>query len=125
MSHTGVVLPDGSIVIMGGNNGNGVPADYGDTWRSTDNGRTWTLQNASAWEKRYEHVSAVLSDGSIILAGGTDAASVVYNDVWRSTDKGVTWTRQTPHAEWSGRYTTSFVALPDDSLVIMGGWSGS
>ena len=66
--HTSVVMPDGSIVLMGGNDGIG---DKNDTWRSTDNGTTWTQVTASAgWSARYGHTSVVMPDGSIVLMGG-------------------------------------------------------
>ena len=50
--HSSVVMPDGSIVLMGGyDNG----SYKNDVWRSTDNGATWTQVNASAgWSARYE-----------------------------------------------------------------------
>ena len=44
-------------------------------------------------------------------------------DVWRSTDKGATWTLMTANAGWSGRNDHSSVAMPDGSIVLMGGYS--
>ena len=67
--HSSVVMPDGSIVLMGGYD----PAATikNDVWRSTDNGATWTQMNASAgWSARYGHSSVVMPDGSIVLMGG-------------------------------------------------------
>ena len=114
-----VVLPDGSIVLMGGYDG----SDKNDVWRSTDEGVTWTQQTGSAeWSARFVSSSVVLPDGSIVLMGGNyDTSS--FNDVWRSTDKGVTWTQQTDHAGWTGRYGQSSIVLPDGSIVLMGGTS--
>lgn len=42
------------------------------------------------------------------------------HDAWRSTDNGATWTRL-PDAAWAGRYYHTGVALPDGSVVVMGG----
>ena len=62
-----VVMPDGSIVLMGGSCEN----DKNDVWRSTDNGATWTLVTASAgWTARVFPSSVVMPDGSIVLMGG-------------------------------------------------------
>jgi hypothetical protein len=117
---TSVALPDNSIVLMGGSG-----ADIsGDVWRSTDLGATWTMMTASAeWQARTMHDSAVLSDGSIVLIGGMGSPDndVYRNDVWRSTDQGATWTLMTDNAGWSTRALHSSVALPDGSLVFMGG----
>jgi photosystem II stability/assembly factor-like uncharacterized protein len=112
--HSSVVMPDSSIVLMGG-------VDYvyplNDTWLSTDNGTTWTQVNASAgWTTRYGHSSLVMPDGSIVLIGG--AAD---NDVWRSTDNGATWTQVNASAGWPARYGHSSVVMPDNSIVLMGG----
>ena len=75
--HSSVVMPDGSIVLMGGFDG---VAFKNDTWRSTDNGTTWTLVNASAgWSGRFYHSSVAMPDGSIVLMGGMikDMSNVV------------------------------------------------
>jgi len=117
--HTSVVMPDGSIVLMGGRDGSG--AYLNDVWRSTDNGVTWTrMAEHAGWSARFCPTSVVLSDGSIVVMGGIGSDDRK-NDVWRSTDNGATWRLMTEHAGWSPRYTQSSVAMPDDSIVLMGG----
>ncbi|GAB6286293.1 MAG: hypothetical protein STSR0009_24940 [Methanoregula sp.] len=121
--HSSVAMPDGSIVLMGGLASGGYVWNN-DTWRSTDNGVTWTRMNASAgWTGRYGHSSVVMPDGSIVLMGGWIGGGSK-NDVWRSTDKGATWTQVNASAGWSARYTHSSVAMPDGSIVLMGGYDG-
>ena len=46
------------------------------------------------------------------------------NDVWRSTDNGATWTQMNASAGWSTRSGHSSVAMPDGSIVLMGGNGG-
>ena len=66
-SHSSVVMPDGSIILMGGMTG----VLMNDVWRSTDNGTTWTEITPSAeWSARAHHSTVVLPDGSIVLMGG-------------------------------------------------------
>ena len=117
---TSVALPDNSIVLMGGSDGTQF---YNDVWQSTDTGATWTQINASAgWTGRHSHTSVALPDGTtIVLMGGIGESYVVDNDVWRSTDKGVMWTEMNWSAEWVARYEHTSVALPDGSIVLMGG----
>ena len=71
-----VAMADGSIVMTGGGNEtNTTPFLFGfaDSWRSTDNGATWTLMNAnSGWTGRYGHTTVALPDGSIVLIAGYD-----------------------------------------------------
>jgi hypothetical protein len=124
--HSSVAMPDGSIVLTGGfsfSHG----GCWNDVWRSTDNGATWTQQTADAgWSKRYFHNSVAMPDGSIVLTGGgINDNPVRKNDVWRSTDNGVTWSQITPSPGWSGRYHHTTVAMPDGSIVLMGGDDGS
>jgi len=118
--HSSVAMPDGTIVLMGGYGGDSYKNDV---WRSTDNGVTWTVVNASAgWTVRYSHTSVVMPDGSIVLMGGKIGNSPYFiNDVWRSTDKGATWTQMNASAGWAGRFSHSSVAMPDGSIVLMGG----
>ena len=85
--HTSVAMPDGSIVLMGGEDESG---RLNDTWRSTDGGATWTEVNASAgWTARQMHTSVALPNGSIVLMGGYNGTTY-FNDTWRSTDGGAT-----------------------------------
>ena len=119
MGQSGVILPDGEIIIMGGQDGNGF---NNDVWLLKDKVSTWELINESAgWSKRTEHCSVVMSDGSIILMGGLNNLMQKTNDVWRSIDGGNTWTVMTPHAEWPARTAHSCVAMPDNTVVLMGG----
>jgi PKD repeat protein len=83
--HSSVVMPDGSIVLMGGFGSDGYKNDV---WRSTDNGASWIQVNASAgWTKRWDHKSVAMPDGSIVLIGGVDG-SAYKNDVWRFNPVG-------------------------------------
>jgi len=118
--HTSVVLPDGSIVLMGG--GDAYPYKN-DVWRSTDGGATWTEVNAGAgWTARVWHTSVAMPDGSIVLMGGWDG-STYWNDVWRSTDNGTTWELVNKSAGWTARLCHTSVVLPDGNIVLMGGYS--
>ncbi|WP_292368417.1 hypothetical protein [Methanoregula sp. UBA64] len=117
-----VALSDDSIVLMAGYN-----PDSGtwvkDVWRSTDKGATWKQQTSdSGFPTRNDAPAVALSDGSIVVMGGVGNTGSMpsKNDVWRSTDKGVTWTQQTASAEWSPRHGGSAVALPDDSILLIG-----
>ena len=113
--HTSVAMQDGSIVLMGGSVNN-------DVWRSTDNGATWTQVNSGAgWVARYHQTSVVMPDGSIVLMGGFDSGLKSRNDVWRSTDYGATWIQVNASAGWSVRNSHTSVAMPDGSIILMGG----
>jgi formylglycine-generating enzyme required for sulfatase activity/photosystem II stability/assembly factor-like uncharacterized protein len=119
-NHTSVVLPDGSIVLMGGDAGNATR--FNDVWRSIDQGETWVqMTEAAPWTPRSGHTSAVLPDGSIVIMCGVPDISILLKDVWRSTDQGITWTLMTDNAAWETRFQPTSIALPDGSLLLMGG----
>lgn len=127
--HCSVVLPDGSIVLMGGLS---TYSETNDVWRSTDQGTTWTLMNASAgWPARDGQACVVTPDGSIVLMGGRNVTiggplfGIYFNDVWRSSDKGITWTLLNASAGWSARWGHSSVVTPDGSIVLLAGEDGS
>jgi PKD repeat protein len=121
--HSSVAMPDGSIVLMGGITPSG--GYMNDVWRSTDNGATWMLVNASAgWIERVRHSSVAMPDGSILLMGGWWYSDNQANDVWRSTDNGATWMLVNASAGWIGRWSHTSVAMPDGSIVLMGGLYG-
>ena len=116
-SHSSMLMPDGSIVLMGG-------FDWtfkNDVWRSTDKGATWTEVNRSAgWSGRIP-TSVVMRDGSIVLMGGGDYSNY-NNDTWRSTDNGATWMQAAlPVQGGRKELAHSSVVMPDGSIVLTGG----
>jgi hypothetical protein len=120
--HSTLLLHDGSIILMGGWDRIG---QKNDIWRSNNKGFSWTqLSWRAGWPARAYHSSVLLPDGSIVLMGGyfeDDDGWSYYNDVWRSTDNGATWTEMTSDAGWSARDGHTSVALPDGSILLMGG----
>jgi len=112
-------MPDGSTIATGGYNWTDT---YNDVWRSTDKGTTWIQQTANAgWTPRYDHTSVAMPDGSIVLMGGYGSSIPGRDEVWRSTDNGATWTLLTSNADWPARTGATSVAMPDGSIVLMGG----
>ncbi len=121
--HTGVALPNGRIVLMGGSNSLGDLLN--DTWRSEDGGMTWTCVNqSSGWDPRAFHTSVALSDGSIVLMGGINSSSTLLNDTWRSEDGGATWTCVNTSAGWTPRSSHASVSLLGGGIVLSGGSDG-
>jgi PKD repeat protein len=112
-----VVLPDGSIVLIGGRDGDGVKKDV---WRSVDGGATWIqMADNAQWSSESVSKSAVaLADGSIILMDSVDG-------VWRGTNGGATWEQISVSSEGFPRAYQSSVVLPNGSIVSMGGLLGS
>jgi PKD repeat protein len=83
------------------------------------------MNASSGWTARYMHSSAAMPDGSIVLMGGEDDNANPKNDTWRSTNNGTTWTRVNASAGWTARDSHSSVAMPDGSIVLMGGYDNS
>jgi hypothetical protein len=118
-----VVLPDGSIVLTGGGLNTLDDRFADDVWRSGDTGATWTEVTAHAgWTARTDHSSVAMPDGSVVLTGGFNRSdNGPMNDVWRSEDGGRTWTLLNSSPGWTARGFHSSVAMPDGSIVLMGG----
>jgi hypothetical protein len=121
--HAVVVAKSGNLILSGGD----VPmvTEYDDVWRSTDNGATWTEikpNDGLQWSQRSQHQMVVMSDGSIVLLGGSNM-----NDVYRSTDEGINWTQMKPNDTngWLQRYNPGVVVLRDDTIVLMGGYQSN
>jgi hypothetical protein len=120
--HSAVVLPDNTLLIMGG----GGPASYfkNDVWASTDQGKTWSQQTGSAeWAGRNSQACVTLSDGSVLIMGGTlSALGTKTNDVWHSLDQGKTWHQHVQKPSWwTPRGGLTCVVLSDDVIILAGG----
>jgi len=80
--HSMVALPDGSILVSGGNSSGTAFLD--ELLRLKEEGASWSAQKYGLpeGEGRYHHSTVVLPDGSIVLLGG-QVPSGIRNDVWR------------------------------------------
>ena len=116
-----VVLPDGRIVMMGGqNNTDGI--NLRDVWSSPDTGSAWTEVNANpAWLPRSMQSGVVTPDGNIVMTGGYNQTEGINNQTWLSKDGGATWILMNPSSGWETRRYHTSVAMPDGSIVLMGG----
>jgi PGF-pre-PGF domain-containing protein len=151
--HTSVALPDGSVVVMGGSDGtdkNDVwqfrPAG------STDQDPTHTYEAAGTYTvtlqafnaggstraTREITVRAPVAPTAAFSASptaGTAPLTVRFTDTsagdptgraWFFGDEDYTedWT-SLPNAGWTARYAHTAVALPDGTIILMGGYDGT
>lgn len=113
-----VVLPNGHIVLTGGNT---LGVKDGDTWRSTDGGVTWALMSSSSgWGARSNLASVAMPNGDVILTGGSIAGTTYMADVWKSTDEGATWTLINASA-WPARSEHQMVVTLGGDIILYGG----
>lgn len=83
----------------------------------------WVKSTNEATEKaRYDHASAVDSNGYVYIVGGYNPEDGNLNDVWRSNDNGENWTQMTANAFINGgRYGHALVIDSSDNLIVLGG----
>ena len=118
-----VALRDGSFVLTGGTTG-GNSKNF--VYRSFDHGKTWTIvNNAAAWDARFDMALLVVADGSTLLLGGRDNSGVVFQDVWRSANGGSAWDRVASATPWGQRQGFAYVVTSTDHVLIAGGVSGA
>jgi len=114
---------DDSIILIGG----ATTSYQRDVWRSADKGVTWVQQTATAEMNVRRSMGLVsLRDGTLLSIGGQSTATTYWADIWKSTDNGASWTNITPTAAiFSKRSYIPTILMPDDSVVILGGKTGT
>lgn len=118
--HSTIAMPDGSILLTGGGyNPNDNGKEMNDTWRSTDDGATWTeISSRAGWIGREGQGSVLMRDGSIVLMGGRDVSLNYKNDVWRMAPIGSS--RIIPQDTTGGTsgYSGKFVISPNSTIFL-------
>ena len=116
-----VVLPNNDILVMGGHLGSSLANDI---WRSSDGGRSWIQMTASAtWSVRSSFQTLNLGNGDLLVMGGYVAFNNYRNDIWRSSDGGTSWNEiPVTSAIWSNRHGFQALALPNDRILVLGGF---
>ena len=101
--HGSVAMPDSSIVLMGGDEGENTGNDV---WRSTDNGATWTQLPNAGWSARSRLSSVAMPDGSIVMMGGGGL-----NDTWRFQPAGSSQQNSSHTYTTTGIYSVALQAF--------------
>lgn len=125
--HAAAVTRDSDVILSGGSGSFMVGMQ--NVWRSRNSGSSWQEIAAAPTPLgvRNNHRMAVLPNGNIIVTGGIDYINRnVVADVLRSRDGGATWEVVLEQAPWGGavgvvRSSHGFVALPDGTLLLVGG----
>lgn len=124
-AHQMECLSDGTLLIIGGYCPGPDEVYPNDVWKSTDNGVTWTLVTDDAgFGPRSSFASTVLSTDKVVVMNGYFGYDIDnrYTDVWGSEDAGETWSLLNAAPGWRRRSQNYAVTLPDDSIVMVGGF---
>jgi len=135
--HTGTLLDDGTVLVVGGAPAFGVPTpelNLADSWAGRPKwslaasaeselydpiADEWTRVGMSMSGSRRGHISAKLQTGEVLIAGGRDEGPValdtaeIYSPATRSWRPAARMTQ--------GRYLASAVPLEDGRIMVIGG----
>jgi len=115
--HTAVLLTDGRVLVVGGEDANGEPLDSTEIYDPSV--REWSL-SSTLLEPRSDHTSVVLHDGRVLIIGGTgrgdkDLATVeVYDpscEQWSAAAKLI-----------EPRYRHASSLLADGRVIVTGNY---
>jgi len=117
-----VRMNNGTLLLMGGEDGFAGFGFQNDVWRSDDGAVTWRrVVKHAPWRARAGHKAFVKGDEIWLLGGGLRTlARKLFNDVWVSNDFGLTWSERTSNAGWSPRAGME-IAVVGDEVLLMGG----
>lgn len=116
--HTATLLPDGSVLIVGGRDGNGLPTSSTELYSGT----TFRLFDPAALpQSRMSHQAVHLSGGDLLLTGGTMDTGANFFPATRLTliaqNGAVHDLVDTP----VGRSAHPLIKLSDRSVLLVGG----
>ncbi len=116
-SHTATLLPNGKVLVTGGNNGGTLAsAELYDPASGT-----WTATGSMA-TARQDHTATLLPNGKVLVVGGYNGSSYVASAELYDPASG-TWTA-TGSLE-TARYLHTATLLPNGKVLVAGGINGS
>ncbi len=113
-SHNAILLTDGKVLLMGGDN-EGVPTDGAELYDTVTG--TWTSTGSMSTPRTYL-AAVLLRDGRVLVTGGVNAGVCLTSCEIYNPNSG-TWsgTGSLTH----GRYGHTATRLPDGRVIVAGG----
>jgi trimeric autotransporter adhesin len=118
--HTATLLPNGTVLIAGGSSAPGSIGPYVDTaelYDPTTKTFTYTTHNMTA--ERFEHTATLMSDGTVVLAGGYNSNALASAEVYNPTGESFTATTNSLN---TARYQHSATLLNNGMALMTGGY---
>lgn len=119
-AHTCTTLQDGSVLVVGGNDGHGLPVGSAEVYDPVS--QSWNLIDGLGYP-RWGHTATLLDDGRVLIAGGQDALgpkdTLEIFDPLSYTFISLTATLSTPRKNFAA------ALLPDGLVALMGGSNGA
>ncbi|WP_224371631.1 kelch repeat-containing protein [Hyalangium versicolor] len=111
--HTATLLPDGKVLVVGGNSSSSLAAELYDP--ATD---TWSPTGSTA-QRRTSHTATLLPNGKVLVAGGSSSSltAELYDPATG------TWSPTSSMASAHSRHTATL--LPNGKVLVVGGGSSS
>ncbi len=127
-SHTASVLPDGSVLVVGGYNDNeatACPNSFCQTAERWVNGSFSAAGSLAVG--RSEHTASVLPDGSVLVVGGsnTNDATACPNGQCQTAERWVNGVFSAAGSLTVGRFGHTASVLPDGSVLVVGGYNNN
>jgi N-acetylneuraminic acid mutarotase len=120
-SHTATLLNDGTVLVAGGADGVAAADITASAERYDPATGAWTAAG-SMTESRTLHVAALLSDGTVLVAGGLDKNGRGLASAERYDPANATWVATGPMS--TVRVTHAAATLADGRVLVVGGLSG-
>ncbi len=122
--HTATLLNTGKVLVVGGVNGissGGTLVPLSTTELYDPSANTWTAA-AVMQTGVYQHTATLLSDGTLMIAGGANAGYTITDGVMLYTPGSNTWSQLAPMNNPRAQHTATL--LPSGQVLVAGGEGG-
>jgi N-acetylneuraminic acid mutarotase len=122
--HKATLLANGTVLVTGGAGTSASSPSYLNTVEIYDPvADTWTTK-ASFTTARYRHVSILMADGRILLAGGQTGSGTYTNTAYIYDPAANTWT-SVGNLTVARGYSSASLLPTTGRVLVVGGWGGS
>lgn len=121
---TATLLTSGKVLLVGGVNGvssGGLLVPLGTTELYDPSANTWTAAAAMPTAV-YQHTATLLSDGTVMIAGGASAGYTITNGVMLYTPASNSWSQLSPMNYLRAQHAATL--LPSGQILVTGGEGG-